>query len=174
MMMGTRMWEAAAELENAAAAEVAQAPLPPAEPAVPPGPATPKTPHRPSSKAPDWSPPPPRAKHGALMTTDKNDKMDMILELLGRSTKAMNSNFERLHERMQRRDMGIDERLDDVDSKLNWVKQDIAAVDATTKARFTSLEERVANLEEARTASSTSPPDGEVPPRQRNTVVIGG
>lgn len=57
---------------------------------------------------------------------------------------------------MQRRDMEIEERFDDVDSKLSRVTQDIAAVDATTKARVTSLEERV------------------VPPRQRNTVLIGG
>lgn len=172
--MDTHMWEAAAELANAAAEEMAQAPIPPAELAASPGPAAPKTPRRPSSKAPEWSPPPPRAKHGAAANTDKNDKMGMILELLGHKTEAMNSNFERLHERMQRRDAEIDERFNDVDSKINRVKHDIAAADATAKATFASLEERVGNLEEARTANPSTSADGEVPPRQRNTVVIGG
>lgn len=115
--------------------------------------------------------PVPKARRSSS-SADKNDKIDMILALLGRNTEAMNDNFERIHKHMETRDAEINKRFDDVDSKLHKVKQDAAAANAGVNARFQTLEDRAASLEEGRAAGNSAADDP--PPRQRSTVVIGG
>lgn len=83
----------------------------------------------------DMSPPPPPKARRSDSEADKNDKMYMILERLGRNTETMNTNLERLHKEKETLDIEIEvnKRLDDVDKKLHKVKKDAADANAARR-----------------------------------------
>lgn len=84
----------------------------------------------------------------------------------------MNDNFEKLHKHMETRDEETNKRFGDVDKKLHKAKQDATATNAGITARFQTLEDRIASLEEGRAAGPAVADD--LPPRKRSTIVVGG